>query len=291
MQYGVTAAALRPWRSGAARPVARHAVLAGPASPSRSRSERARPPRGRGRGDGAGPRPLASGPPCARRAGSRLDGSRLLFREPLVQAARPSRRTPGRRRDRRTRSLPSRAPASTSRPPRGRGCGVEQDVAGQGRDRGDAAAERGQVPAVASPVKRKSWRGDRGQAVRVDDVDAALLLARAPGPGRAARRVAGGEVRGDGQRAHAERLAVRDAPHAATAGKRMNAAPSAYWGSSGVGPARGDGARARRAGRHRRAARALQGRDPARVIEVGVRVHDEAARPRCGSRACGCWRR
>src|ERR1043165_3574561 len=60
----------------------------------------------------------------------------------------------------------------------------------------------------------EAGRGHWVQAVRVDDVETSPSLARAPGPARAAGRVARGQVRGDRGVAHAQGLTVGDDLHA-----------------------------------------------------------------------------
>src|SRR4051812_38941362 len=73
------------------------------------------------------------------------------------------------------------------------GMGAEQDVAGQSGDDGHAPAEAlhdGGTARVTGVAEARG--GDGSDAVRVHDAEASVALAGAPGPGRAARSVAGG---------------------------------------------------------------------------------------------------
>src|SRR5262249_26723714 len=103
----------------------------------------------------------------------------------------------------------------------------------------------------------------------------ARAFAGRPGPGRAAGRVAGSEVRGDSERAHAQFLAVGDLPHVLQGREVVVLPPERELRILCRGTAAFERAPGGRARGNLRTAGPLQGRDTAGVVVVRVRVQDE----------------
>ncbi len=160
--------------------------------------------------------------------------------------------------------------------PREAGVNGQEDVARQAPDRGDAPAKRvGDARVGGIARESEPGSGDGVQAVGIDDLETARAFARAPGPGRAARRVTRRQVRGDRQLAHAQRLTVGHHLHPRDRRKARGLPAEPVLRIVGGWFSALDGAGAGRAGGHDGAAGPLQRRDPARVIEVRVRVDDQ----------------
>lgn len=101
----------------------------------------------------------------------------------------------------------------------------EQDVARQAFEEGEPALEildGGRVGRAASEVE--TVRGYGRLTIRIDHIDAALLVARSPRPACSARRVARCEMRGQRERADPQRLPIRDDAHLANRREHRDAA-------------------------------------------------------------------
>ena len=126
---------------------------------------------------------------------------------------------------------------------------------------------------AASPVNRIPGRRPGSGCRRRRSPDIAPL-AGAPGPGRAAGRVARGQVRGHGELAHAQGLTVGHDLHPLHGGKRFASLPKPDRGSS-LGGSPLSSARAPEALAATIAPLdALERGDPSSMIEVSVRVDD-----------------
>ena len=147
----------------------------------------------------------------------------------------------------------------------------QQYIAGKLFDARDAGIER-----VVDSHKTEAGRGHGIQTIRVHDIEAPLSFAGAPGPARAAWRVAGREARGDRKFTDAQRFAVAD--HAHVPDRRISVVLGSereLWiilGGAASLERRGTG----RACGNRRPARPLKRRQPAGMIVVRVRIHDQA---------------
>lgn len=151
----------------------------------------------------------------------------------------------------------------------------DRDIAWKLADESNVLAElldQRRVRAISGETE--SWRGHRVQAVGVDDGLALRALAGAPRPGRGSRRVAGNQVRGNGEVSQSHDFAVGDGTHVPHRWKAVGLAPEAVLRIVRCRLAAFDGALPGGAGRHRRPGEPLQRRDAAGVIVVGVRVQD-----------------
>lgn len=133
--------------------------------------------------------------------------------------------------------------------------------------------EIGERVRVARVVREaEAVLGDRGLTVRIDEVQAAGTLARAPRPRAAAGRMPAGGVQCRGQRSQAYDLTRLEHIHVAD---RWHGQRDAVLRIIMVGQSVGDHRRARGTRDDARTARILDRRDATRVVVVRVRVEDD----------------